>query len=437
MFSNLSRDICGGETVLLFYRDEEDLHHRNVKLRYEISDRALHHAALSGLKHLVCILLQYGHNVNARERINGKTALHYAKSKEIARILLASGAIVDARDRNDETPLHEAIRSKREGVVSILLERGANPNAVMRDQRSPLQIAIENNFAKAIKYLLEHGAGRKLVDKSRTPLHIAAEISDCPETVESLLEHFDIDSQDEDGCTALHLATVKRRIHNVRLLLLRGANVNVKTKGGDMISAMLIPHPQGNFYYVTDPGLIHVVQVCKLHIVKLKTAGLYDAKCNHRALDQSLNQFDKLYRDISSLDALLSNRYQRELYEMRLECNNELETLRACKLTASMSLYDVLLTNKPHYVQNVGLMNALKSINLKRYPHYGGLIRRKVERDEVRSGLLLEARDSFCALLAHNKGQLPTLPLDVEMRVLGYLDDIELENLIQCAKITD
>lgn len=100
MFSNLSRDICGGETVLLFYRDEEDLHHRNVKLRYEISDRALHHAALSGRKHLVCILLQYGHNVNARERINGKTALHYAKSKEIARILLASGAIVDARDRN-------------------------------------------------------------------------------------------------------------------------------------------------------------------------------------------------------------------------------------------------------------------------------------------------------------------------------------------------
>lgn len=445
MYSNqFSRENCGRETVLLFRRDGSDFPHRNnVEQRYEVSDRALHQAACSGNEHLISVLLQYGQDVNARERLNGKTALHYARSREIARLLLANGAFVDARDdKNQFTPLHEALRCKREGVVEILLESGADPNSVTggHHERTPLLIAIENNFAKAVKHLLKFGANMKTDEKvSRTPLHIAAEITDCPETVQCLLQYYDIDLQDQHGFSALHLAAIKRRMHNVRLLLSRGANVSMKTKLGDIISNMLTPHPQSNLFYLTDPGLIHVAQAFKLHILKFKLAGLCQTSNHYRALDHCMRQFDKLYGDVLRADTCLSNRYKREIHETKLDCEIELRELKDFKLTTTMSLHNLLLTEIPHYVQNEPLMCSYKSINYNSYPHYAGILDRKIRRDTMRSNLLFKSRDSFAKLMemSSNKTQLPTLPIDVEMRILCYLDDIDLERLIQSTNETD
>ena len=71
-------------------------------------------------------LVQAGADVNACGGVTRATALHMAARRghiEIARALLDSGAAVNPRDRNGDTPLQRAINCRKNGVSQLLLER--------------------------------------------------------------------------------------------------------------------------------------------------------------------------------------------------------------------------------------------------------------------------------------------------------------------------
>jgi ankyrin repeat protein len=57
------------------------------------------------------------------------TPLHFAANREVAELLLANGAVVDARDRWGNTPLHMAASAGYREVVEVLLAHGADVNA--------------------------------------------------------------------------------------------------------------------------------------------------------------------------------------------------------------------------------------------------------------------------------------------------------------------
>ncbi|RPA91792.1 ankyrin, partial [Choiromyces venosus 120613-1] len=60
-----------------------------------------------------------------------KTALHYASrngNASIAKMLLASGANVDAQSHYGWTPLHEAVAGGWTDIITLLLEAGADVN---------------------------------------------------------------------------------------------------------------------------------------------------------------------------------------------------------------------------------------------------------------------------------------------------------------------
>ena len=97
----------------------------------------------------------------------GKTPLHNAAClcrEDVAALLLASGADINAKDNKGMTPLHwAAITTLKAGVAALLLRNKADVNA--RDERgaSPLGIAARNvqygiadsrEFAKVLR---EHG----------------------------------------------------------------------------------------------------------------------------------------------------------------------------------------------------------------------------------------------------------------------------------------
>jgi len=135
----------------------------------------------------VKLLIESGADVNAQEDLNGGTPLHvYNESPEIVQLLIEARANVNAKDKYGRTPLHVY---KNPTSVSLLIAANADVNAKDNLGRTPLEIHLNN--AKIIQLLIEAGADVKAQDEfGKTLLHhtnsievaqllIAAGVSPC------------------------------------------------------------------------------------------------------------------------------------------------------------------------------------------------------------------------------------------------------------------
>ncbi|MBW3540608.1 MAG: ankyrin repeat domain-containing protein [Planctomycetes bacterium] len=228
--------------------------------------------------------------VRKRDSI-GRTPLHYAAEgnrPEAVEFLAAQEADVEAQDNLGDTPLRAAAVTGALDAAKKLIQLGADPKARRRATRGPsvLDRAAMRGHVEFVELLLKSGApvhekdelrmdsalhwacmgliaskyrndpeyagNRKVIRllaenvkdinlrgaSRRTPLHVAAAYA-TPETVEYLLENYpdvDIDAQDGNGDTALHLAvheagvksTPERRARTAAILLKHGATMEVQ-----------------------------------------------------------------------------------------------------------------------------------------------------------------------------------------------------------------
>ena len=104
-------------------------------------------------------LVQAGAYVDARD-INENTPLHLAAKSledksEICKVLIEAGANVNARNGSQSSPLHLAVNVK---VCQELVQAGANVNAKTIYEETPLHLAVMDRNLSIMKYLLENGA---------------------------------------------------------------------------------------------------------------------------------------------------------------------------------------------------------------------------------------------------------------------------------------
>lgn len=194
---------------------------------------------------LVDMLIKAGANVNETKvdfmatPLMGATNLNENEiANEIARLLLAAGANVNAKDEDNVTPLFFAIEGKNVELVDMLIKAGADVNAQEAVGSTPLMWAVENKITAAgqiITLLLAAGADvNKKSESGTTVLMMAAANPKGTEAVQLLLAgNADVNLQNSKGETALmKAARYTDNVEVVNMLLAANADVNIADKEG-------------------------------------------------------------------------------------------------------------------------------------------------------------------------------------------------------------
>ncbi|KAI9550632.1 hypothetical protein GHT06_000623 [Daphnia sinensis] len=187
-------------------------------------------------------ILQKSSDVNAKT-ILGRTALHLAlrtRSATATEELLScgynqNGPVVDVGDSHGKTALHYAAEWQDIPVDLFrkILQKSANVNAIEKvEEATALHFALDKRSITATKLLLER-ADVKLDIKNKkhyVPLHLAAQWPDIPPALFNAILHKTIDLNAKEktrGLTALHLA-IDAQSQTAITQLLKHMDVNIE-----------------------------------------------------------------------------------------------------------------------------------------------------------------------------------------------------------------
>ncbi|XP_055021698.1 ankyrin repeat and SAM domain-containing protein 1A isoform X2 [Boleophthalmus pectinirostris] len=218
----------------------------------------LHHAALNGHSEVVEALLRNEALTNIADN-KGCYPLHLAAWKgdqQIVRMLIHQGPshpklneqscvdqkefkrcgpfdpYINAKNNDNETPLHCAAQYGHTEVVRLLLEELTDPTMRNNKFETPLDLAALYGRLEVVRLLLSaHPNLLSCNTKKHTPLHLASRNGHLP-VVEVLLDAgMDINYETEKG-SALHEAALFGKTDVVQKLLTAGIDVNMVDQKG-------------------------------------------------------------------------------------------------------------------------------------------------------------------------------------------------------------
>ncbi|KAL8644848.1 MAG: hypothetical protein Q9226_007565, partial [Calogaya cf. arnoldii] len=185
---------------------------------------------------------------------NGRTALYEACELNRERILeqlLDAGADYTIRDDHDCTPLHAGTHHDGIGVLTALYRKSHEENdedalddfinARAKSGQTALVHAVDRNKLAHVYFLLDCGADYTIAGNlGHNALHHACRPGNeqiCKTMIECAKEDSEdqlfrefLDLKNNDGCTALHLATREQRVSIVQLLLRHGADLTITNR---------------------------------------------------------------------------------------------------------------------------------------------------------------------------------------------------------------
>ena len=210
----------------------------------------LYYAALCGFQDLVeHLVAKYPRHVNTRggHYMTPLFAAMAGRHLQTVKLLRHNGAEMNVHGNNGKTALHSAAWYGDLEVVRVLLDYKIDVNPRCNNNWTAIH-GVSNGphsffpvtphygprlLPDATRLLLEHGADINAQNKDgRTPLHVAAE-NGRVEVVRVLHEHgANIGAEDDAGRTPLHLAASYGSVQTVHVLLEYGANIGANDNEG-------------------------------------------------------------------------------------------------------------------------------------------------------------------------------------------------------------
>nr|AKD28025.1 ankyrin repeat domain protein [Glypta fumiferanae] len=373
----------------------------DVNAKNRAGHSLLYRATMCNFNDFVEILLKYNADVDIATPEQMSTPLHLAAAignEPITRMLIAAGAVVNAKDKFGQTALRFACKSKDDKVVAALLESGASIEDIGKNDTTPLHIAASNGSLVIVKKLLKEFADVECTNKNgHTPLYLAM-ICGQREIVEELLNY---------GADVSHIRTADYYIFSGNINELPEFDVVQP----EAMRSTDIRYNRRSNNRLRRPGR-NTVDVIMRHIVMLKSL-------NGRVETQNQNGIDFHER---------KNNFQ-------IICECEVEMMKREKIGATnISYYDILIKSTDQLailMGNESIADSLKYSDYHdRFPIYSKMLHYNLTKGQHRGKLLNPSTESLNFLFGF------VLPKPVSWKLLDYLNNDDLINVIEAGPST-
>jgi len=206
----------------------------SLNARDSQGNSVLHAAVRWNAVNSAALFVTYDIDINVHS-LNGNTPLHDAVMlgmDSIVTILINSRANPEVRNIEGNTPLMEAVRLGYIASVEKLAHNGGDPSTRNISGDTPLHIAVSMERFDIVNLLLGLGVSIHARNtRNRTPFQISLSIS--PRLVSILLTSDRINSSDDMGNSALHIALQERVSSDyIRAIISQGARLNAVDSNG-------------------------------------------------------------------------------------------------------------------------------------------------------------------------------------------------------------
>jgi ankyrin repeat protein len=151
------------------------------------------------------------------------------------KLLLQSGALVNAQSNFGNTPLQNAVHDL--AITELLLKAGADPNIPNKRKNTPTHLAAELNL-KTLEHLIPISNWAQKGENNKSLLHFLSSGNASQYIPKLVSAGIEVDVRDDEGMTPIMAAAEKGREATVHVLISEGANLSLKNKQGKNASTL-------------------------------------------------------------------------------------------------------------------------------------------------------------------------------------------------------
>jgi ankyrin repeat protein len=174
---------------------------------------------------------------DAAEKDKNGTLMVASARGDLSRVqrLLREGAQVNQRNSDGQAAIHSAAQSKNVLVVEALIQAGADVNARSVGNVTPSMLSLDMAFGEPdiSLALIRAGADVNVADENGDTALIIATTESSSEVFQALLDRgANPNARGQQGETALHYAAMNAILDRAKLLLEHGADASIRNSAG-------------------------------------------------------------------------------------------------------------------------------------------------------------------------------------------------------------